>query len=710
MLKRLEADEIEQVESEQGEADALLPPVQTIAELDRSSDSDSEVDVKESAVELVEECGSWFDIETKAFLCSMLVHMGLIVGLAAITVSTHREMIETLVFKAAAPLLEEPDFNIQEDLAAATIVSDAIGNNSIGDAASALSMAPTISDVSQIVTPDVHIPSPYANLDLSVQVKQASGLVQSKRVVRGNTGTGVTGTDGAVDRVTFELLQSIEERPTLVVWLFDASVSLIRRRDEIRSRLDRIYEELGIVQAIKRKQAKDNREEEPLLTSVISFGKTVDLLTKTPTAELKDIQEAIDGIEIDVSGVEMTFSAIYLAADRYKALRNMKSSKGPERNVVLIVVTDERGDDPQGLEKSIEICRKFAIPVHVLGVPAPFGRDFTYIKYVDPDPKYDQSPQWAQIDQGPETLYPERVRLGYAKNYYEEPTIDSGFGPYAISRICYETGGIYFTIHSSRRYNAEIRRDEIEAFSSRLNAFFDPEIMSRYRPDYLSEEEYIKQVSKSPLRSSLLQASKLARADVLDKPRTVFLRRDEPGLIRDLTKAQEEAARLEPALLNLVSVLQIGEAARAQEKSPRWLASFDLSYAISLAAKVRTETYNLMLAKAKRGMPFSNPQNNTWTLVASDEVSVSSKLEKEAELARKLFKDIQTTHPGTPWAFLAQKEQDHLVGWSWKDSKTEVAMEGKKEKGKNDNPPRMREDEKAKMLKPPMPKRPIPKL
>ena len=549
-----------------------------------------------------------------------------------------------------------------------------------------------------------------AKLDLAIQVKQASGLVQSKRVVRGNTGTGVTGTDGAVDRITFELLQSIEERPTLVVWLFDASVSLIRRRAEIRERLDRIYEELGIVQALKRKQAKEGDEVEPLLTSVISFGKTVDLLTKNPTVDLKEIQTAIDDIEIDESGVEMTFSAIYLAADRFKNLRNLKSSKGPERNVVIVVVTDERGDDPQGLEKSIEICRKFAIPVHVLGVPAPFGRDFTYIKYVDPDPKYDQSPQWAQIDQGPETLYPERVRLGYAKNFYEEPTIDSGFGPYAISRICYETGGIYFTIHPNRKYNSEVRSKDIEEFSSRLDAFFDPDVMTRYRPDYLSEEEYARQISKSPLRSSLVQASKMAKAEILDKPRTVFIRRDEPGLIRDLTKAQEQAARLEPGLVNLVSVLQIGEAGRAQEKSQRWLASYDLSYAISLAAKVRTETYNLMLAKAKRGMPFTTPQNNTWTLVASDEVSVSSKLEKEAELARKLMKDISTTHPGTPWAFLAAKELEHSIGWSWKDSKTDLETEAKMQKGNNNNNPRLRDDEKAKMLKPPAPKRPIPKL
>ena len=704
MLKRLDVEQCEWVEDND-----RLPPVQNSLAPDEVVETGF---VETGFVEtgFVED-ESWFDAETKAFVTSMLAHIGLIVGLAAIPILGSHDFIPPLSINAEPPVFEEADFNVTDDIVASDSINEALGNNSIGDTASALSVAPDVSDLSQIATPDVSVPTPLAKMDLAIQVKKASGLVQSKQVVRGNTGTGVTGTDGAVDRITFELLQSIEERPTLVVWMFDASVSLSRRRTEIRQRLDRIYEELGIVQAIKRKQAKvDNAEAEPLLTSVISFGKTVDLLTKTPTADLKEIQTAIDDIEIDVSGVEMTFSAIYLAADRYKSFRNLKSEKGPQRNVILIVVTDERGDDPQGLDKSIEICRKFAIPVHVMGVPAPFGRDFTYIKYVDPDPKFDQSPQWAQIDQGPETLYPERVRLGYAKNYYEEPTIDSGFGPYAISRICYETGGIYFTIHPNRLYNTEIQKNDIAEFSSQLKAFFDPEVMARYRPDYLSEEEYAKQISKSPLRSALVQASRMAKTDVLEKPRTLFIRKDEPGLIRDLTKAQEAAARLEPGLLNLVNTLQIGESGRAQEKSPRWLASYDLSYATSLAAKVRTETYNLMLAKAKRGMPFSKPDNNTWTLLASDEVSVSSKLEKEADLARKLFKEIITVHPGTPWAYLAQKEQEHSIGWTWKDSKTDLEMAAKMAQAKKDNPPRLREDEKAKMLKPQAPKRPIPKL
>ena len=65
--------------------------------------------------------------------------------------------------------------------------------------------------------------------------------------------------------------------------------------------------------------------------------------------------------------------------------------------------------------------------------------------------------------------------------------------------------------------------------------------------------------------------------------------------MRDLTKAQEVAARLEPALLSLASLLQIGEAGRAQETSSRWLASFDLSYATAIAEGFRDRGKHVLL-------------------------------------------------------------------------------------------------------------------
>ena len=671
-------------------------------QLDESENQVAAADEDEGALE------SWFDTESKAFLTSMLVHVGLLVGLAAIPIMMNPDLIPSVLISSTPTIVEEPEFKLVDEFAVSDTPQEKVGSNSTSTAEMALSMAPVVSDVSEIAIPEVAPPTINAKIDLPTEVKIAMGLVQSPRTVRGSTGVGVNGTDGAIDRISAEILRSIEERPTIVVWLFDSSTSLTRRRAEIRERFDHIYEELGIAQqSRKKKSASDQLEEEPLLTSVISFGETVQLLTKTPTADLDTVRSSIDGIQIDSSGIEMTFSALYLAAERYKPFRVSRGDKGPERNVMLIVVTDERGDDVQGADKTIDICRKFAIPIYVLGVPAPFGRTATFIKYVDPDPKFDQSPQWAQIDQGPETILPERVSLGYEDNFYEEPMLDSGFGPYAISRACYETGGMYFTIHPNRRYDRDLSKGQTDAFSSYMQRFFDPEKMAKYKPDYLTEAAYMQQISKSPLRSSLIQAAQMARSGVLDRPKLRFVIADEAGLVRDLTTAQQESARLEPGLNSLVSILQLGENARATEKSPRWLASYDLSYGVSLAAKVRNETYNLMLAKAKRGMQFSNPKNNTWTLVPSKEISVSSKLEKEAEFATTLLSGVVKSHEGTPWAYLANEELNRPIGWTWADSHTD--MSPPKKRPPNANPPPQSADDKLKMMMMPV-RRPIPKL
>lgn len=50
--------------------------------------------------------------------------------------------------------------------------------------------------------------------------------------LRGAAGVGVTGVLGAVDRITQEILRSLEQRKTLVVWIFDQSGSLRRQRGD----------------------------------------------------------------------------------------------------------------------------------------------------------------------------------------------------------------------------------------------------------------------------------------------------------------------------------------------------------------------------------------------------------------------------------------------------------------------------------------------
>ncbi len=645
--------------------------------------------------------------DAQALLLSILLHTVLLLALAVfplVIVSQSKPLALESV-----PIDELEDVSIIEQIAPSDNLETEVGANSDSSTDMALSAAPVLAELPEVSAPSETAEVEIPTIQLTNRIQQAVGLTRSDVAVQGMTGVGTTGTDGAVDRITAEILRAMEDRPTLVVWFFDQSGSLLKRRQEIRDRFDRIYEELGILgRTEEEKKRKD--ADEPLLTSVFAFGSNVNLLTAKPTADIDEVRSAIDSIEMDTSGVERVFSAVYKGVEKFKRYRSGSTGLGPKRNVMFIVVSDERGDDEVGLDATIAECRKFAIPVYVVGVPAPFGREKTYVKYVDPDPNFDQTPTFAEVDQGPESILPERVKLGYERNYYAEPVIDSGFGPFALSRLCYETGGIYFTVHPNRNTQRRVRRGELDAFASNIEYFFDPEKMEKYRPDYLSSQEYMKRISDSPLRNTLIQAARMARIDTLAVPPQRFVKTSDAALANALTAAQREAARLEPRLAGLSSVLVAGEAARNKETSPRWLAGYDLALGTVLAHKVRAETYNAMLAKAKRGMAFEKEKNNTWILRPSKEISVGSRLEKEAAKATELLQGVATEHKGTPWGLLASVELKNPIGWKWEETFTDLNPPARNRPNPNNNTPRPPRDDQANMLNKPPPKRPVPKL
>ena len=712
MLKRLDDEFVEECQQMEGvsvetrDAEATCVShgeIGSIVKQETAEVADTEADNEEIDESTI---AAWFDNDKQAFLVSLLVHVFVILVLATVPFVVD-SMPSSVTFDAGEVAEAQEEVNLIDQVAISDEMSQEIGANGTEDAGMALSTAPILAELSEVPAPTPSMPIMNTPFGLS-DMQQAVGLVRSDSVVQGMTGVGTTGTDGAVDRITYEILKAMEERPTLVVWFFDQSGSLQRRRQEIRDRFDRIYEELGIVRSAKGKDdAAKPAGEEPLLTSVIAFGNEVSLLTKKPTADLGEIRDAIDSIQIDPSGEEKIFHSLFKAVERYKSFRTGRDT----RNVLFIAVTDERGSDIQGLDDTIKECRKYAIPVYVVGVPAPFGRDITYVKYVDPDPKFDQTPQWAEVDQGPESLMPERVKVGYKEDFYEEPVIDSGFGPYALSRLTYETGGIYFTVHPNRQFNRHVKKAEIDPFASNLEYFFDPEIMVKYRPDYESMVQYQKKVLESPIRQSLVNAARI-RVGSLEKPTTRFVKRDEASLASALTLAQQQAARLEDEFKVLAQILLPAEAHRDKETSLRWIAGYDLALGTLLAHKVRADGYNSMLAKAKRGMPFEDPKKNTWILVPDSAITVGSKLEKEGAAAVKLLKEVAERHKGTPWGLLASRELANPVGWKWVEEFTDLNPPPRQVDRNNPvNPtPQPGQDDKARMLKPPPPKRPLPKL
>ena len=648
--------------------------------------------------------GALVDADSASFLASFFFHVCLLCILAYAPVLLDNERVALTI---TTPLEEE---HIDEDApppAEQFQMNDLpmveIGANSVNSGEMALAAAEILSDLSQVPSPVDVRPVDEARLETNVTIELATGMRIDNLPVRGSVGEGTTGAQGAIDRITQDILLSLEERPTLVVWLFDQSGSLLRQRAEINARLDRIYEELGVIEAAGN-PAFRKHQKKPLLTAVMAFGDQVQFLLEKPSDDILEIKQAVAGITLDDKGIERAFTAVYRAAERYKRYRLQR----PHRNLMLIVVTDEAGDDQSGVDETVRLCQRYEIPVYVVGVPAPFGRRETLVKWVDPDPKFDQTPQWGRVDQGPESLVPERIKLDFFGRSNPDP-MDSGFGPFALTRLCYETGGVYFTVHPNRNSKRGVSRGETAEFSAHLKRFFDPSVMRRYRPDYVSATEYMRRANSNKARATLLRAAQLSSITQMAAPVVRFVKRNEAQMAAELTEAQKAAAVLEPTLNSLYETLKLGEEERKEESYPRWQAGYDLAMGRVLAAKVRTESYNAMLAVAKRGLEFKNPKNNTWQLVPHKEITVSSQLAKAGEAAVKYLQQVVAEHPGTPWEVLANRELATPLGWQWQEKFTNLTPPRPRRPGGGGRP-RPGTNERAKKLRRPPPKRPPPKL
>ena len=639
--------------------------------------------------------------DTPSWLASLAFHLCVLAVMAAIGVVA-RPTIETIAMVASAAPPEDL-LTTSQDFAFSETPQNAIGSAAPGEGDLGLAAAPTLglsaTLPSQLET--VVDPSAVASERIAIQeeIRIATGPRFSENLaIKGSAGVGATGTGGAIDRITQEILLSLEERNTLVVWLFDQSGSLANQRADILRRLDRIYEELGVIEASGNPAFK-NAEAKPLLTSVVAFGQHVTFLTSKPTDDIDEIKSALAGMKTDDSGVEKTFTAVREAVERYRSLRTSE----PRRNVMIVIFTDEAGDDEDELDRAVTLCRRAEIPVYAVGVPAPFGRREGLVKYVDPDPKYDQTPQWVPVRQGPESYLPELVNIASTD---DEP-MDSGFGPYSLTRLCWETGGIFFAVHPNRTENKNVSRRETAVLSAQLNHFFDPQVMQAYRPDYSSIKEYQRLLAENKARAALVQAAQMSWVTPMERPDLIFPKVSDADLANRLSRAQRTAAVVGPKITAIYEILRQGEKDRPRLTKRRWQAGYDLSMGRVMSVMVRAEGYNAVLAKAKAGMRFADPKNDTWRLVPSDEVNVSSTLEKQAAAAREYLERVVREHPQTPWALLAEKELKQPLGWKWEEMYTGV--NAPRQVAGNNNPPRRPQNDKARMLPKPE-KRPAPKL
>jgi|688.fasta_scaffold181440_1 hypothetical protein len=636
------------------------------------------------------------DGHASAWAVSLLIHVVLLLAMALVGIQEFDPPSNVISIVAPADQIED-DLVVAPEMVVAPEESSAAATDAENlDLATAV--APVIADDPVVTVDVVHALDgeiAVAPLDLPPTAEELGEFLQTGRNGSGDTGVGTAGTGAAVDRLTLEIAASLQQRPTVVCWVFDQSVSLAGQRREIARRLNRVFEELGVA------GREVHRNE--LLNLVFAYGQKITAVIKEPTEETAPVIAAIDSIPVDESGVEMTFTAIAEAAKRAKQVR-VSTSK---RNAMIIAFTDEVGNDQQFADEVAAFCSAQAMPVYVVGVPAPFGMREVRMKFREFDPKYADDVQWAVVEQGPESLYPEVVRVRSGREA-DEP-IDSGFGPFSLSKLCAETGGIYFCVHANRESAGRVADGEVADMASGLRYFFDPKVMRAYRPDYQSAARIDKLLAGNRATRSLVEAAKSSEIAPMDAPTLEFPRRDDGALALLLGEAQKKAAVLQPKIDALHGILVAGLPDRDRVQEKRWQAGYDLALGRVSALKVRTDAYNIMLAQAKSGMKFKDPKNDTWRLVADDDIAaVGSQTEKLASQARTLLKRVMDEHPGTPWAHYAAAELRKPLGYRWEEAHT--AVNEKRNDGGGGGGGNRPRDDVRRTLAPPKPKRDVKKL
>jgi len=465
--------------------------------------------------------------------------------------------------------------------------------------------------------------------------------------------TGTTehagGTDGAVDRITLEIAASLRQRKTLPVWLLDESISLESRRERIIERFENVYRQLGLMDDIDTKDA--------LKTGIIGYGKDVHVLVDEPSSDIGELSKAIRNIKSDTSGVENVFAGLNQAMKVYGPVR-----KKMRANMMIIIVTDERGDDfgenYTVLEETVKRLTRDGVRVFCIGNTSPFGRQkgFVHVKWKGADGE-DYEGDIGDADQGPESPLPEGLQLPFwTANSQGLERMSSGYGPYTLSRLCAETGGIFFVADDT-----SVKQ-------------WDPQIMRQYAPDYRPGTEYRRQLQGNMAKQSLIAAAQLGVTEPVPIPQRDFQANNDNILREQITEAQKPLAVLDYFLERVHLALEAGEKHRDKLDSDRWRASYDLAMGRVLAMRVRAFGYNAVLAEMKSTpKKFEKSDSNQWKLVPSDEINSGANVRRMHDKALMYLQRVINEHPGTPWEFLASMELNEPLGWKWQEGQIEIA-------------------------------------
>jgi hypothetical protein len=489
--------------------------------------------------------------------------------------------------------------------------------------------------------------------------------------VKGQAQVMVKGYGAALDLLTQELIRMMRNDRLLVVWLFDESESMKDDQQDIKKRINRVFEELKIVdkeakrigiskKVLRKSRGRKSLLEDIMLTSITSFGGQYHEMTKKPTSDIKDIIKAIDKIPVDKSGAENMCAALI------KAIASHKSQKTRQkRKLVVIVVSDESGDDGFGVEKVLDSAKRAKAPIYVLGRESVFGSRFAHVKWRQ---KETGRMFYLPIRRGPETPFAELLQFdGYRRRYDSHM---SGFGPYVQVRLCRNSGGIFFQLPHEQQ--------DLNDFDAKKYASY---ALKEYLPNLASPAKYARERDNSKFRKAIWNV--ILMLDPYN-PKNKGLELPDPRYQNFSTLPSQYlavTARRGQKIKNLLGVMERAirymEAVRpdrAKEPSRRWRANYDLILAQLHWYQLRLFEYGIGMDQfIRKGIPASkikNPKHNRFyireiggKIQLPDElnakkfgVTAEALKEKHKEALARLAK-VRETHPETPWASRADFER-----------------------------------------------------
>jgi hypothetical protein len=428
------------------------------------------------------------------------------------------------------------------------------------------------------------------------------------------------GEDEHVRKVSTAIRASLEVGPTAVVWLLDRSPSAESLVGQTVAAARDYYASAELRTTL----ADPSR---PLVTAVAKFADDVQFVLDPPTSEVAKIREALGAVERSTSSRENTFAALQQAVEN---------------------ATEH--------ETLIPILRRHAIPLYVIGLPAPWGQINPFA--FDPKDATKLPADDSVPVVGPESWFSERVDVQWAAGSLPLELVDSGYGPFALERLCRASRGAFLAVRGGGSFRTWPTGSELQ---------FDPQVRSKYAPDYVSLAEYQKLLAENKARAALHAAAKLPPVTIDGSPITRFPKEADAQMARRASEAQQFSARNLAPIQQLFELLTPGEADREKLSSARWQAEFDLALGRVLAAKVRLDGYNSMIAALKRGKTFTKESSRSWVLEPADAFETESTLRRAGERAKMYLERVAKEHPGTPWAAIAAEELKTPLGWTWRE-------------------------------------------